>query len=319
MAQSQLVLHRGARPVTLEELAAVPAPPAEGRWRPQPHIAVLTAVKETLGEFGYSVKTGAARALAKRRAVLRHAGPGDAAGRGRRLGRRREVEHGQVLPARLRGRQQGLLLRQSRAERGADGQAEAHHELDGAASATTSPRPSIGSRATASWRRPASPGCRARRSRPSWRRATCSAPSSAASSRPGTCPASSANADPHVRGVQGPDLLVAPERRHHGPRGDLQGRPAEVRPQDHASDGHAVPGPASQLAPRKGVDRPMSQPEDRRQSCPRRRRHAVEPDGVHPAEPAGPAGPPPQEVQAQATETAARPNGPPPTPSGSAA
>ena len=49
--------HRGARPVTLEELAAVPAPPAEGRWRPQPHIAVLTSVKETLGEFGYSVKT----------------------------------------------------------------------------------------------------------------------------------------------------------------------------------------------------------------------------------------------------------------------
>src|SRR4051794_18708725 len=57
MAQSQLVLHRGARPVTLEELAAVPAPPAEGRWRPQPHFAVLTSVKETLGEFGYSVKT----------------------------------------------------------------------------------------------------------------------------------------------------------------------------------------------------------------------------------------------------------------------
>ena len=57
MAQSQLVLHRGARPVTLEELAAVPAPPAEGRWRPQPHIAVLSSVKETLGEFGYSVKT----------------------------------------------------------------------------------------------------------------------------------------------------------------------------------------------------------------------------------------------------------------------
>gem|GEM_PF-4561482 len=31
MAQSQLVLHRGARPVTFEELSAVPAPPAEGR------------------------------------------------------------------------------------------------------------------------------------------------------------------------------------------------------------------------------------------------------------------------------------------------
>src|SRR3954469_756189 len=54
-AQSQLVLHRGARPVTLEELAAVPAPPAEGRWRPQAHGAVATSVKETLGEFGYPV------------------------------------------------------------------------------------------------------------------------------------------------------------------------------------------------------------------------------------------------------------------------
>jgi hypothetical protein len=55
MAQSSLVLHRGARPVTLDELAAVPAPPAEGRWRPQPHGAVLTSVKETLKEFGYVV------------------------------------------------------------------------------------------------------------------------------------------------------------------------------------------------------------------------------------------------------------------------
>lgn len=55
MAQSQLVLHRGARPVTLDELAAVPAPPAEGRWRPVPHVSVLTSVKETLREFGYTV------------------------------------------------------------------------------------------------------------------------------------------------------------------------------------------------------------------------------------------------------------------------
>lgn len=55
MAQSQLVLHRGARPVSLEELSAVPAPPAVGRWRPQAHGAVLTSVKETLREFGYVI------------------------------------------------------------------------------------------------------------------------------------------------------------------------------------------------------------------------------------------------------------------------
>src|SRR4051794_41699854 len=54
-AQSNLVLHRGARPVTLSELAAVPAPPAEGRWRPAPHAQVLTSVQETLKEFGYVV------------------------------------------------------------------------------------------------------------------------------------------------------------------------------------------------------------------------------------------------------------------------
>jgi hypothetical protein len=55
MAESRLVLHRGARPVTPEELAAVPAPPAEGRWRPVPHAEVLRGVKETLAEFGYAV------------------------------------------------------------------------------------------------------------------------------------------------------------------------------------------------------------------------------------------------------------------------
>ncbi len=55
MAESQLVLHRGARPVTLEELAAVPAPPPEGRWYPQPHATVVMSVKETLQEFGYTI------------------------------------------------------------------------------------------------------------------------------------------------------------------------------------------------------------------------------------------------------------------------
>jgi hypothetical protein len=53
---SNLVLHKGARRVGLEELLVVPAPPGEGRWYPLSHGAVLNRVKETLGEAGYEVK-----------------------------------------------------------------------------------------------------------------------------------------------------------------------------------------------------------------------------------------------------------------------
>jgi hypothetical protein len=51
-----LVLHTGARPVTLEELAAVKAPEPVGRWFPLAHHKVLARVKETLGEAGFEVK-----------------------------------------------------------------------------------------------------------------------------------------------------------------------------------------------------------------------------------------------------------------------
>ncbi len=54
--QSALVLHRGARQVSLDELNEVKAPEAVGRWFPLTHGAVLRRVKETLGEAGFEVK-----------------------------------------------------------------------------------------------------------------------------------------------------------------------------------------------------------------------------------------------------------------------
>ena len=56
MATSSLVLHRGARPVTVEELREFKAPPPEGRWFPVSHSRVVETVKSTLREAGYDIK-----------------------------------------------------------------------------------------------------------------------------------------------------------------------------------------------------------------------------------------------------------------------
>lgn len=56
MSQGTLVLHRGARPVTPEELAEVRAPEPVGRWYPLAHTLVLDRVKATLAEAGLVVK-----------------------------------------------------------------------------------------------------------------------------------------------------------------------------------------------------------------------------------------------------------------------
>jgi hypothetical protein len=56
MASSNLVLHRGAKPVTPEELATYQAPPPKGRWFPLSHGRVLNVVAETLGEAGYAIE-----------------------------------------------------------------------------------------------------------------------------------------------------------------------------------------------------------------------------------------------------------------------
>lgn len=51
MAEANLILHCGAREVTVEQLQAVPCPPAEGRWRPVPHGTVLPYATEALTDL----------------------------------------------------------------------------------------------------------------------------------------------------------------------------------------------------------------------------------------------------------------------------
>jgi len=56
MAHASLVLHRGAREVTRDELDKVPCPDADGRWRPVPHGTVLTSATRALQDAGYAVE-----------------------------------------------------------------------------------------------------------------------------------------------------------------------------------------------------------------------------------------------------------------------
>ncbi|MBX9580247.1 MAG: hypothetical protein K2X87_08055 [Gemmataceae bacterium] len=56
MSDAVLVLHRGARQVTAEELAGVKPPPPDGRWHPLAHARVLDVVTRTLREAGYAVR-----------------------------------------------------------------------------------------------------------------------------------------------------------------------------------------------------------------------------------------------------------------------
>lgn len=55
-ATASLTLHRGAREVTRDELALVPCPAAEGRWKPVPHATVLDMALQGLSDAGYGVK-----------------------------------------------------------------------------------------------------------------------------------------------------------------------------------------------------------------------------------------------------------------------
>jgi hypothetical protein len=56
MPTSDLCLHKGARLVTLDELARVKAPPPEGRWYPVSHAQVHAGVTRTLEEAGYRIE-----------------------------------------------------------------------------------------------------------------------------------------------------------------------------------------------------------------------------------------------------------------------
>lgn len=55
MSESVLMLHRGAREVTREQVELVPTPAAEGRWHPLSHAAVLDMVVRRLGTAGFEI------------------------------------------------------------------------------------------------------------------------------------------------------------------------------------------------------------------------------------------------------------------------
>jgi hypothetical protein len=56
MVAANLVLHRGARTVTADELRGYRAPEPSGRWYPIAHARVLDVVRSTLQEVGYEVR-----------------------------------------------------------------------------------------------------------------------------------------------------------------------------------------------------------------------------------------------------------------------
>jgi hypothetical protein len=56
VANATLVCHRGAREVSRDELARVPCPPADGRWRPVPHADVLAHAEKALTDAGYGLE-----------------------------------------------------------------------------------------------------------------------------------------------------------------------------------------------------------------------------------------------------------------------
>src|SRR3954454_13154535 len=55
-AQNQLILHRGAREATLDQIARVVTPRPTDTWFPIPHLDVLEAVEETLQAASFEVR-----------------------------------------------------------------------------------------------------------------------------------------------------------------------------------------------------------------------------------------------------------------------
>lgn len=53
VANATLIRHRGAREVTRDQLAAVPCPEPQGRWRPVPFHQVLECAERALVDAGY--------------------------------------------------------------------------------------------------------------------------------------------------------------------------------------------------------------------------------------------------------------------------
>ena len=51
-----LILHRGARRVTPEQLVDIPAPPPTRSWNPIPHYRVLDSVQCAVHEANFAVR-----------------------------------------------------------------------------------------------------------------------------------------------------------------------------------------------------------------------------------------------------------------------
>jgi len=56
MSDATMILHCGAREVSRDELALVPCPPPEGRWKPVPHVTVLDYATKALNDAGYAIR-----------------------------------------------------------------------------------------------------------------------------------------------------------------------------------------------------------------------------------------------------------------------
>jgi hypothetical protein len=54
---SNMILHRGAREATIDQIARVVTPAPTDTWYPIPHLAVLEAVEETLQATAFGVKS----------------------------------------------------------------------------------------------------------------------------------------------------------------------------------------------------------------------------------------------------------------------
>ena len=66
MSQSKLMLHAGARVVTLDELLAVKAPEPTATWFPLSHAHVLRGVQGALAEAGFLVESARSKRAEKR-------------------------------------------------------------------------------------------------------------------------------------------------------------------------------------------------------------------------------------------------------------
>jgi hypothetical protein len=54
---SNMILHRGAREATLDEIARVVTPAPTDTWYPIPHLVVLEAVEETLQASAFGIQS----------------------------------------------------------------------------------------------------------------------------------------------------------------------------------------------------------------------------------------------------------------------